>query len=109
MNRLANQSILITGGGSGLGYAIAKRCLQEGAQVTVLDKSEQAALSLHDEFGDDILTHVGDVRSIDDNETVVDKCLQRYGHLDCAIGNAGIWDYSMALIDLPEASLPVAF
>ena len=40
MTRLNEQVILITGGASGLGRAIAARCLKEGACVAVLDRSE---------------------------------------------------------------------
>ena len=40
---------------------------------------------------------------------MVQGCLERFGRLDCAIGNAGIWDYSVKLVDLPAEKLNASF
>jgi cis-2,3-dihydrobiphenyl-2,3-diol dehydrogenase len=48
------------------------------------------------------------VRSIADNQRAVDACVARFGKLDCAIGNAGIWDYSMSLDALPADRIDAA-
>lgn len=109
MTRLNEQVILITGGASGLGRAIAARCLKEGARVAVLDRSEQKLGELKDALGDSVTTTVGDVRSLADNNRSVEDCLAAFGRLDCAIGNAGIWDYSANLLDLPADKIDRAF
>jgi cis-2,3-dihydrobiphenyl-2,3-diol dehydrogenase len=109
MTRLNEQVILITGGASGLGRAIAARCLKEGARVAVLDRSEQKLGELKDALGDSMTTTVGDVRSLADNNRSVEDCLAAFGRLDCAIGNAGIWDYSTNLLDLPADKIDRAF
>lgn len=109
MTRLNEQVILITGGASGLGRAIAARCLKEGARVAVLDRSEQKLGELKDALGDSVTTTVGDVRSLADNNRSVEDCLAAFGRLDCAIGNAGIWDYSTNLLDLPADKIDRAF
>ncbi|MFP6698900.1 MAG: 3-(cis-5,6-dihydroxycyclohexa-1,3-dien-1-yl)propanoate dehydrogenase [Alphaproteobacteria bacterium] len=109
MTRLNEQVILITGGASGLGRAIAARCLKEGARVAVLDRSEQKLGELKDALGDSVTTTVGDVRSLADNNRAVEDCLAAFGRLDCAIGNAGIWDYSTNLLDLPADKIDRAF
>ena len=109
MTRLNEQVILITGGASGLGRAIAARCLKEGARVAVLDRSEQKLGELKDALGNSVTTTVGDVRSLADNDRAVEDCLAAFGRLDCAIGNAGIWDYSTNLLDLPADKIDRAF
>ena len=109
MTRLAEQVILITGGASGLGRSVVERCLNEGAWVGVFDRSEDRLAQLKDTFGDAVVTAAGDVRSLADNEGAVEGCLAAFGKLDCAIGNAGIWDYSTNLLDLPADKVDQAF
>ncbi len=108
MGRLADQTVLVTGGAAGLGRAIVERCLAEGASVGVLDRDEGASEALG-ALGERVACTVGDVRSLEDNARAVAACVERFGSLDCAIGNAGIWDYSRRLVDLPAARLAPAF
>ena len=105
MGALDGQAVLVTGGASGLGRAIVDRFLADGAQVAVLDR---AADRLADLAGR-IEVIAGDVRSIADNQRAVDACVARFGKLDCAIGNAGIWDYSVSLDALPAERIDAAF
>jgi cis-2,3-dihydrobiphenyl-2,3-diol dehydrogenase len=107
--RLAGQAIVITGGGSGLGRAVAARCIEEGAQVAVLDRSVERLAELGKTFGRSVVTTSGDVRNLEDNQRVVDDCVRAFGKLDCAIGNAGIWDYSVDLASLDPARIDQAF
>ena len=109
MPRLTDQTLLVTGGASGLGEALVARCLREGANVTVLDRSEAGCQALQARFPERLVCVVGDVRSHSDNERAVNTCIDSFGALDCAIGNAGIWDYSVSLVDLPAESLQESF
>jgi len=109
MGRLDGQVTLITGGASGLGRAIVARFIAEGACVAVLDASAPKLQQLSADFGDRVLAVHGDVRSLPDNESAVARCESVFGKLDCAIGNAGIWDYSVALVDLPADAIDAAF
>lgn len=109
MRALDGEVVLISGGASGLGRAIVERFLEEGARLTVVDQSAQRLRELAAEHPDRIEGVVGDVRSIADNRRAVDACLARFGKVDCAIGNAGIWDYSTTLDDLPADDIDAAF
>lgn len=109
MGKLTDQVVLVTGGASGLGEAIVNRCMDEGARVGVLDRSEDGCAALVSRFGDKITCTVGDVRSFEDNEQAVKASIEAFGRLDAAIGNAGIWDYSVALVDLPADKLADSF
>lgn len=107
--RLAGEVILISGGAGGLGRAVTERLLEEGASVGVFDRSEARLAELAAAHGDRVIPVAGDVRSLSDNQRAVAACVERFGKLDCAIGNAGIWDFNTQLLDLPEARLDEAF
>lgn len=109
MGSLEGQVVLITGGASGLGRAVAERFLEEGARVTIFDRSPDRVADLAGEHPDSVEGVVGDVRSVADNQLAVEASLVRFGRLDCAIGNAGIWDYSVSLDALDADRIDAAF
>ncbi len=109
MGALQDQVVLVTGGASGLGRAIVERFLEEGARVTVLDWTPDRLADLAAAHADQLLVTPGDVRAIADNQRAVELAVERFGKLDCAIGNAGIWDYSLSLDDLPAERIDAAF
>jgi cis-2,3-dihydrobiphenyl-2,3-diol dehydrogenase len=105
MGALDGEVVLITGGASGLGRAIVERFLEEGAHIAVLDRTPERLADLADR----VEAIGGDVRSLADNQRAVAACVARFGRLDCAIGNAGIWDYSVSLDALAPDRLDAAF
>ncbi len=109
MGRLDGQVALVTGGASGLGRAIVARFVAEGARVGVLDRSAERLAEVQAEFGNAVVGHAGDVRSLADNRAAVAAVLGRFGKLDSFIGNAGIWDFNAALVDLPDDRIDAAF
>jgi cis-2,3-dihydrobiphenyl-2,3-diol dehydrogenase len=109
MARLQDEAVLVTGGASGLGLAIVERFVEEGAHVAVIDRSADKLAALTEKFGAQVVAISGDVRSVADNQRAVDDCVARFGKLDCAIGNAGIWDYSTSLDALPAERIDAAF
>lgn len=109
MAGLKGEVALVTGGASGLGRAIVQRFIEEGANLVVLDRSAERLGSLSDAFGDRVRTVVGDVRSATDNAAAVEAAIASFGKLDCAIGNAGIWDYARPLDDIDSADIDGAF
>lgn len=109
MGSLEGEVVLITGGASGLGRAIVERFLEEGARLAVLDRAASRLADLVAQHPDRIEAIAGDVRSYADNERAVHACIARFSKLDCAIGNAGIWDYSVSLDALPAERIDAAF
>jgi cis-2,3-dihydrobiphenyl-2,3-diol dehydrogenase len=85
------------------------RFADEGASLVVLDKSSDRLSQLAQAHGDQILGVLGDVRSLDDNIAAVRAAETTFGALDCAIGNAGVWDYGTPLVDLPPDRISAAF
>lgn len=106
---LDGYSVLITGGGSGLGRALIERFLAEGARVAVLEKSEQRVGELRASFPDSFVAVCGDVRDYKSNEKAVETAVGTFGALDVFIGNAGIWDFDQSLVDLEPELLDAAF
>ena len=108
MGALEGEVVLITGGASGLGRAVVERFLEEGARIAVLDRAPDRLDALA--AGSEALMVVpGDVRSLADNAQAVAACVEQFGRLDCAIGNAGIWDYSVSLDGLDPERIDAAF
>lgn len=112
MGWLEGDVALITGGGSGIGRAVALRYLAEGAYVAVMGRTaEQLAevVSAAGELGDRVLPVTGDVRSPDDLHRAVDTTIAKFGKLDILVPNAGIWDYHRSVARLDGKELSEAF
>lgn len=109
MGWLDGKSALITGGAAGLGRAVAERFMAEGADVGILDISEAAVAGFTSDTGGQAVATVGDVRSLADNTTAVNAVVERFGKLDIFVGNAAVWDYSTALVDIPDDQIDDAF
>ncbi len=107
--RLNEQVALVTGGCAGLGRAIVDRFVAEGARVAVLDRSAAGLDALREVHGDAVIGVEGDVRFLDSHKEATAKCVESFGKLDCLVGNAGVWDYSTALVDIPEDRIEEAF
>ncbi|MFJ3304045.1 SDR family oxidoreductase [Streptomyces sp. NPDC086549] len=82
---------LITGGGSGIGAAVARRLLESGYRVTVTGRGEHRLRDFADSLGnpDELLTVVGSASAFDDIQDAVDRTLKAYGRLDTVVANAG--------------------
>lgn len=102
---------LVTGGGSGIGAAVAQRFVTEGAAVVVMGR-DQAKLdsavktSAHP---DRMYAFTGDVRSADDLTRAVATTVGRFGRLDTLVPNAGLWDFQRQLIRLTAQQLSASF
>jgi NAD(P)-dependent dehydrogenase (short-subunit alcohol dehydrogenase family) len=102
---MEGQVALVTGGGSGIGLAVVKRFIAEGAQVAILERDPERARALTENFGENICVNIGDVTELSANESAVDATLERFGRLDTFVGNAGIWDYIVPLSEQPRDAL----
>jgi len=106
---LDGEVALITGGASGLGYAIVRRFLDEGAEVAILDRSEARSRTAADSLQARVVTLVGDVRSYADNVEAVERTVSAFGRLSIFVGNAGIYDAGVALAQIEGEQLSSAF
>lgn len=109
MGWLDGRVALVTGGGSGIGRAIVARFVKEGAHVGVLERMPARVEELNAEFGKEVVAISGDVSRLGDNKRVVAQTVSSFGRLDVFVGNAGIFDQRILLVDLPEETLGDAF
>jgi rhamnulose-1-phosphate aldolase/alcohol dehydrogenase len=89
---LATRVALVTGAGSGIGRAIARRLAAEGACVVVADLNAEAAASVARELGGrDVAVPVTvDVTSEDQIKAAFDAAVLAFGGVDLVVNNAGI-------------------
>ncbi|MFF5496512.1 SDR family oxidoreductase [Streptomyces aquilus] len=82
---------LITGGGSGIGAAVARQLLDAGHRVTVTGRGEERLRAFAEELGhpEGLLTLVGDAADYDSVRAAVDRTVKEFGRLDTVVSNAG--------------------
>ncbi|MCX8111101.1 MAG: SDR family oxidoreductase, partial [Syntrophorhabdaceae bacterium] len=89
--RFKEKVVFITGGTKGLGKAMAKAFMDEGAKVGVNGRNKDAVAKFEDEFkGKDVLAFNADIGKYDEMEAVADSIVKTWGRVDILINNAGI-------------------
>lgn len=87
--RLHGKIAIVTGAGSGIGLATARRFAGEGAKLVVVDRAPNAAASIAAEIGSNVVAVEGDVSKSDDVVRMVDAAEKSFGRVDILINNAG--------------------
>jgi NAD(P)-dependent dehydrogenase (short-subunit alcohol dehydrogenase family) len=94
--RLLGKNILVTGGSTGIGEAVARRFVQEGANVIISgrdpERLEEAARHITAAIpgAGKVATIAGDVQYAQDAARMLDAVLERWGRIDVLVNNAGI-------------------
>jgi len=88
MNSVHNAGMVVTGGGSGIGAALARRFADEGARVVVNDINAGAASAVAASCGATAVP--GDCSTADGVEALIGKARQALGEIDIYCANAGI-------------------
>jgi NAD(P)-dependent dehydrogenase (short-subunit alcohol dehydrogenase family) len=102
--RLLDQVAIVTGGGRGIGRAIALAFAKEGARVVICSRTpeelEEVAGKL-EKLGGEVMGVVADVTDEALVSNLIRETLERFGRVDILINNAGVWlpgdlqDYSL--------------
>ncbi|MGA0238742.1 MAG: SDR family NAD(P)-dependent oxidoreductase [Acidimicrobiales bacterium] len=85
---LQGKTVVITGGSQGIGEHMAVGFAAKGASVLVVARSEDKLRAVAERIGGDHL--VADLGSASDVDGLVDACLERLGHIDVWVNNAGL-------------------
>ena len=100
---LENKVAIVTGGAHGIGLAIARRYVAEGAKVTIADVDAKAGQAAAGALGQAKCRFVAtDVGAAGDAENVVAETCRAFGGLDILVNNAGII-HAADFLDLKEA------
>jgi NAD(P)-dependent dehydrogenase (short-subunit alcohol dehydrogenase family) len=95
--KLDGKVAIVTGGGSGIGEAIATAFAREGARVAVAGRRREPIRAVAEAIGragGQALAVAGDVRRVADAEGLVRTTVERFGRLDILVNNAGIFRLS---------------
>jgi 3-oxoacyl-[acyl-carrier protein] reductase len=99
---LAGKTVLVTAAaGTGIGFATAKRCVEEGATVAISDKHERRLAESAEQLGDvassrdvsssrDVIAVPCDVTVEDDVQAMFTRVVDELGRLDVLVNNAGL-------------------
>jgi NAD(P)-dependent dehydrogenase (short-subunit alcohol dehydrogenase family) len=93
MDGFADAVAVITGGGSGIGFALARALAREGARIVLADIDDAAAHRAAATLmasGAEVLTVHTDVSVLEDVQALADATLARFGRVDLLVNNAGV-------------------
>jgi 3-oxoacyl-[acyl-carrier protein] reductase len=98
--------VIVTGAAKGIGLAIARRFLFAGANVAINDLGDdqitQAINGLDTELKERVGSYPCDVRNSEGVAGLVTKVVEKWGHIDIAVNNAGIYPSRM-VVDMDES------
>ncbi len=100
---LKEKVAVVTGGGMGIGQAIAVALAQEGANIVIFDIDMEAAKETAckiEDMGQEVLVCEADVSKAPSVDKATDQTLERFGHIDILINNAGITHPAVSILDL---------
>ena len=105
-NILAGKTVLVTAAaGTGIGFATAKRCAEEGAMVMISDIHErrlkEAVAALADITGKPPPSRMCNVTAEADVQSLIDAAISEMGRIDVVINNAGLGGFAH-LVDMAD-------
>lgn len=93
MTTFTNRTAVVTGGASGIGFALTEAFLNAGANVVIADVEDSAldrALAEFERFGDRVIGVRTDVRKIEDVQALADRTIEAFGAVHYVCNNAGV-------------------
>jgi meso-butanediol dehydrogenase/(S,S)-butanediol dehydrogenase/diacetyl reductase len=98
---VATRSAIVTGGGTGIGAAIAHRLSADGYAVAVMGRRAEPLDAVVEQLGEGLAV-TGDVGRPEDCERVVAATVETFGGVDALVNNAGIGNAATGLEETPE-------
>jgi 3-oxoacyl-[acyl-carrier protein] reductase len=101
MSQFGGKGVVVTGAAQGIGLAIVRRFLDEGASVVAFDRNAEQLQSATSNLEGTCVQFVGDISSHDDCRRAVEMCGTQFGRIDVMCAHAGIAD-PLALLDMTD-------
>lgn len=89
MNRLSGKTAVVTGGGSGIGFAAAQRFIEEGAFVYIFGRRQEVLDAAVAKLGENARAVAGSVADLADLDRLFETVGRGRGSLDILVANAG--------------------
>ena len=105
--RLKAKKIIVTGGGRGLGYAMAQKFISEGAAVLIAGRNEKILKEASEKLGCKYITL--DVQNVDSFHSFISKAKELLGGLNCLVNNAGISLHEDGILNVSEEQYDAQF
>ena len=102
--RMRGKAVIVTGGALGIGFGIARRFVQEGAGVLLVDLNEEAARAAAEKLagGPGRWRFSRLTLARETGEKAVARCVEVFGGLDILVNNAGIFPQAPVLEMAPS-------
>lgn len=97
---LIGRKIIITGGGRGLGFSIARKCIDEGALVLITGRNEDKLQEAAAKLGERCKYIAYDISKIDEMSSFYEKAVRVMGGIDTLVCNAGISLHEYNILDV---------
>lgn len=102
-----NQTVIITGGATGIGYAVAEQFIQQGANIVLIGRTEEKLAKAAEKLNQSgsVVTLVGDITQPETSDKIVNKAIEQFSRVDVLVNNAGIFqtkpftDYTLEELD----------
>lgn len=112
MKRLEGKVAVITGGGKGIGFGLAKAFAREGSDLVITGRNEgrlvEAKEKLEAEFGVNVLPIAADGADEEAIKRVVSAAIERFGRIDTLINNAQVSKSGLPLVEHTREDLDLA-
>lgn len=101
-NLLKDKNVLITGGSSGIGLAIAKKCLSEGAKVTITGRNDEKLSEVSAVLNSpNLFTVQWDISKNTEIDKKVNEVINKMGNIDIFFNNSGVYTHN-TFFDIDE-------
>jgi len=108
MKKFENKTVIVTGGVSGIGEAVTRGFIKEGANVVAnCLPGEEAGRKMAEELkkeGTEFLLVEADISKKEDVENLVETAISTYGKVDIFVSNAAAFDYYQPLLEIEEST-----
>ena len=106
--KLQNKVAIVTGSADGIGKAIAKRYLAEGARVVIADINGDKAQATAAELGGQCMAIAVDITKSESRQAMIQKTVEAFGQIDILVNNAAVFNMG-PLLEVTESDFDFVF